>query len=278
MGKLAWFSASELALAVAIPIVVIANDSAPSLPNGAVGVTLRFNTAVNTPKGTQSASGTIAVNRVGAGKLTLSVTTSDGSTRTIPLVVSNGAVQPARTPAPGGSSETQAAAKALLANMKLAATIGAAARKSSGKNFTVPVTLTPVGQGTPVPANLAMTAYTTGHGAAAYVGEVEQSTTTRLPPSGGIDPAQLEKSVGVGVAAHGLTPAGRAAAAVAMHHRNEEQKNAANGNLSDTRTLSVNSHFTNGRFHEISGHQTDSLKIGGKAVSIVSTWSFTATR
>jgi hypothetical protein len=165
----------------------------------------------------------------------------------------------------------------LLSNMKLAAAIGIAARKSSGKSFKVPVTLTPVGQGSAVFAHLAMTAYPTSH-TTAYAGAVEQSTTTQLPPSGEIDPAQLQKTVGVAVAgeAAGLTPAGRAAAMVAMHHRNQEQKNAANGELPDTITLTVTSHFANGRFRDVSGQQTDALKITSKTVSIVSNWSFTA--
>jgi hypothetical protein len=279
MRKLAVSSAVALAVALGMPAGVRADNSSPSLPNGTVGMTFRFTTAVSTPKGTQSASGTIAISRTGPEKLLLTVTTNGGSTRTIPLVVANGAIKPdpAATAAPGGNPETQAAAKALLSNMKLAAGVGVAARKSSGKSFTVPVTLTPVGQGTAIPADLAMTVYQTSHGTA-YVGEVEQSTTTRLPASGGIDPAQLEKSVGVAVGgtALGLTPAGRAAAMVAMHHRNEEQKKAAGGELPDAIALTVNSHFANDRFRDISGRQTDTLKIGNKTVAIVSSWSFTA--
>jgi hypothetical protein len=176
-------------------------------------------------------------------------------------------------------AQAQAKAQALLSNMKLAADVGMAARASAGKAFKVGVTLTPIGQGTAVPAELTMKAFPTTHGATGYVGEVEQTTTTRLPPNGGIDPAQLEKSVGVSVAAHavGLTPVGLAAVAVAMHHRSEEQKKAANGELSDNVTLIIKSHFTDGRFREISGEQTDALKIGGKAVTITSTWSFTKT-
>lgn len=278
MRRLALLSASALAAALCVPAEARATNAGPSLPNGAVGATFRFNTAVKTPKGSQSASGTIAVRSTGPGKLTLTVATSDGSTRTIPLVIANGTVKPAQAPAPDENPEAQAAAKALLANMKLAASVGMAARKSSGKSFTVPVTLTPVGEGIALPADLSMMAYVTGHGATRFAGEVEQSTSTQLAASGGINPAQLEKSVGVGVAssAAGLTPAGRAAAMVAMHHRNAEQQ-AANGALPDTISLSVEAHFANGKFRDISGQQTDALSVGGKAVSIVSSWSFVST-
>lgn len=62
-----------------------------------------------------------------------------------------------------------------------------------------------------------------------------------------------------------------------MHHRNEEQKQAANGELPDAIALSVESHFADGRFRYISGRQSDSLKVGGKTVTIVSSWSFSAT-
>jgi hypothetical protein len=61
------------------------------------------------------------------------------------------------------------------------------------------------------------------------------------------------------------------------HHRSVEQKKAAGGDLPDRIALAVESRFANGRFSEISGLQTDSLTIGGKAVSIASRWSFTAT-
>jgi hypothetical protein len=161
--------------------------------------------------------------------------------------------------------------------MKLAATISVAARKTSAPRFKIPVTLTPVGQGTPVLAQVAMVAYVTRTGTS-YAGDVEGSTTTRLPQNGGLDPQQLAKSVGVGIAEHavGLTPVGRAATMVAMHHRNEEEKKAANGDLPDTITLTVRSRFANGHFQDIAGTQIDALKIGGKTVSIVSNWSFTA--
>jgi hypothetical protein len=244
----------------------------------AAGASFHFTTAVQTPKGNKSASGTIVVKQTGPGKVALTITTSDGSSRTIALVASGGTLKPnpAQTAPSSADAQSQAAAQALLSNIKLAAAVGMATRQNGGKTFKVPVTLTPVGQGTPVPANLTMKAYTTNHGAA-YAGEVEQTTMTHLPPSGGIDPAQLEKSVGVNVAAAGagVTPAGRAAMAIAMHHRAQEQKQAANGPLVDTISLSITSHFAAGRFHDISGVQTDSLQIGGKPVTITSTWSFT---
>lgn len=273
MRRVVALSATTLAAAVCLPVGLWADNQAPSLPNG--GATFRFNTAVKTPKGSQSASGTIAVKRIGPGRLTLTVTLSDGSTRTIPLVVANGTVAPAQTPAPGGNPETQAAAQALLANMKLAATIGSAARKSAGKSFTVPVTLTPAVQGIAVPADLTMRASTTTHGAIAYAGAVEQSTTTTLPQGGSINPAQLERSVGIGVAstAAGMTPYGKAA--MMVHHRREQQ--ASNGALPDTINLSVVAHFTSGKFRDISGQQSEALTVGGKAVSIVSSWSFVST-
>ncbi len=126
----------------------------------------------------------IVVKQSGPGKVALTITTSDGSSRTIALVASGGTFKasPAQTAPPSADAQSQAAAQALLSNMKLATAVGIAARRNGGKTFKVPVTLTPVGQGTPVPAELTMQAYRTNHGTA-YAGEVEQTSTTHLPPA-----------------------------------------------------------------------------------------------
>jgi hypothetical protein len=274
MKKLA---VAMLSVLVAAAAIVARADTTPSLPNGAVGVNFKFTTSVKTPKGTKSANGTISLKPNGPGKLNLTVAASDGTTATIPLLISNGSVQPdtAHMPPPSSDSQSQAAAKALMANMKVAATVGMTAKKSGGSSFTVPVILTPVGQGTPVPSQLTMTATPGSSGAVAYAGSVSGQTTTLLPQSSQ-DPNQLVKTAGAGVASTAMTPYGRAAMAVA-HHREEQMKQAATQPLPDAMKLSVTAHFANGKFQDISGTQTDTLTIENRNISIVSNWSFTKT-
>jgi len=250
------------------------------MPSGAVGMTLHFTTSVKTPKGSKSANGTIVIKQTAPQKLAMTVSASDGTTATINLLVSNGSVQPdpSQTPPSGGDSQSTAAAKALLPNMKLAASIGVAAKKSDGASFAVPVTLTPVGEGTPMPAQLQMAAQKGASGSVAFSGSISAHTNTVLPQSGGLDPEQLVKTAGVAVVAHGFTPAGRLATAAVMHRRQEQQKQAMNGPQPDAMVLDVTSHFANGRFHDISGTQTDTLSISGHSVTITSNWSFTAAK
>jgi hypothetical protein len=264
-----------LALAVVVPLGTWADESGSSLPNGALGVRFNFNTSVQTPKGKKSASGTISIKKASSG-LSLTVATSGGTTKTIPLVFENGTLKPdtSKMPPPSGDSESQAAAKALLSNMKVAAAVGMAARKSGGKGFNVDVTLTPVGSGTPMPASIAMSATPASSGSVAYTGQVEAQTTTQLPPSSGLDPQQLVKSAGIAVASHGMTPYGRAAVAIVHHRQVEKQQEAANGPLPDAMRLSITTHFAGGRFRDIAGTQTDQLTIASKSVTIVSNWSF----
>ncbi len=251
-----------------------------ALPNGAAGMTFAFMTAVVTPKGKTTTSGTIALKPTGPQKFTLTVTTSDGKSQTIPLVVQNGTLAPDPTHMASSSqnSQPQAAAKALLSNMKLATQIGMAARKNPGKGFAVDVNLSPVGNGTAIPEELTMKATLGSNGSTTCSGSVQAQTTTQLPPASGLDPQQLVKSVGIGVATHGVTPAGRAVIAICRHHETEEQKEEAAGDLPDAIGLTVTTHFVNGRFNDISGNQTDSLTIGKKETKVVSNWSFTATK
>lgn len=265
-------AAGVVALSAGLSSAVFADESSPSMPNGALGMTFHYTTSVKTPKGTKSGSGQITIASAGENKLALTLTTSDGTSKTIPLSIANGSVTPAVSPAASMPPEAQA----MLANMKLAATVGVAAKKSGGSSFSVPVTLAPIGTGTPVPANLAMTAKPSGANVT-YSGTVGGPTYTTLPQSnGGIDPAQLVKHVGVGVATHGFTPAGRIATAVAMHHREQEQKQAAKGAVPDTISITITATFENGRFHDISGAQTDAVSLAGKTTKIYSSWSFTA--
>jgi hypothetical protein len=272
-----WMVCTIAAFAIVAPIGSSAQSSNAALPNGAVGVTFHFSTTVQTPKGKKSANGTITIKQPAPQKLSLTVTSSDGSSQTIPLTISGGsaALDTSQSMPASGDPEKQAAAKALLSNMKVAAEIGIAAKKNAGKNFSVNVSLTPVGNGTAMPAEIPMKPSSGADEMVVYSGGAEAETTTQLPPSSGLDPEQLVKSVGVAVATHGFTPAGRAAVAIARHHQVEEQKEAASGELPDKIQLVVTSHFVNGRFHDISGTQTDSLTIGNKGANVVSTWSFT---
>lgn len=263
------FAASAVVIS---SLAAAAADSTPNMPNGAMGATFDYTIGVQTSKGKKSSSGQIVVRPAGAQKLTLTVTSSDGTSKTIPLAIENGTVTPAM-PSPSASS-VPAAAQTLMANLKLAATVGVAAKKSDGQAFDAPVVLTPIGDGTPVPAQVSMKPSGTA-GSVTFSGTVGGTSLTTLPPSSGIDPAQLVKSAGVGMVSHGFTPAGRIATAVAMHHRTKEEKQAAQGPVADAMSLTIKAAFNDGTFHAITGAQTDELNLAGKKVKIYSTWSFT---
>lgn len=253
-------------------LAAAAADTTPAMPSGAMGATFNYTIGVQTGKDKKSSSGRIVVAPAGANQLTLTVTSSDGTSETIPLKMENGTVTPA-VPSPSASS-VPAAAQTLMANLKLAATVGVAAKKSGGNEFTTPVVLTPIGDGTPVPAQISMKP-TSAVGGVAYSGTAGGTTLTTLPPSSGISAEELAKAGAVGMVTHGFTPAGRIASAVAMHHRTNEEKNAAKGAVADAMSLTVNAMFNGGKFHEITGAQTDEVNLAGKKVKIYSTWSFT---
>lgn len=263
MKSLLSATASAGAVLFASSIVALA-DTAPAMPNGAIGATFNYTIGVQTSKGNRSSSGQIVAKPAGAGKLTLTVSPSDGASKTIPLTVANGTVTP-DMPAPAAS--VPPAAQTLMANLKLAATVGMAAKKSGGQGFNSPVVLTPIGEGTPVPSQISMTPAGSA-GSVTYSGTVTGSTMTTLPSGGGIDPAQL--AAGVGMVSPGISPAAR----LAMHHREKEAKQAEKGPLSDAMSLTIHTTFNDGKFHQINGAQSDSLNVAGKPVKIYSTWSF----
>lgn len=265
-------TAFAAAAVVVSSLAAMAADSAPVMPNGAMGATFNYTIGVQTAKGKKSSSGQIVVRPTGGNHCTLTVTSADGTSKTIPLTITNGSVALAE-PA-SSSSPVPAAAQTLMANLKLAATVGMAAKKSGGQSFSSAVILTPIGEGTPVPARIAMQP-AGGSGSVTYSGTVEGATLTTLPPSSGIDPAQLAKGAGVGMVSHGFTPAGRAATAIAMHHREQQEKDAANGAAADAMSLTIHATFNADKFHEITGSQTDAVSLAGKKMNIYSTWSFT---
>lgn len=239
----------------------------------------RFTTSVTTPKGKHSGSGTITLKHTEGRALTMTVHSDDGSApKTIALVINgDGSVSPdPSAPQPAATTAPDAAARAFMADVTLAAHVGIAARKSAGAStLDVPVTLTPIGDGTPVPAQLHMTMMQSGSNTQ-YSGAVSGRTMTKLPPSNGLDPKALAKTVGTGAIAHrAFGPAGRLATAVVMHRKTEQEKKAAAGPLDDTVDLSVSTHLVDGRFHDVTGTQKDNINVAGKAVTIVSEWSFT---
>src|SRR5215469_6718868 len=95
------------AVVISSPAAVAA-DSAPVMPNGAMGATFDYTIGVQTGKSKKSSSGQIVVKPAGANELTLTVSSSDGTSKTIPLKVENGTVTPAM-PAPSASSVPAAA-------------------------------------------------------------------------------------------------------------------------------------------------------------------------
>ncbi len=245
-------------------------------PNGA-SATFRFTTSVATPKGRHTGSGTLTVKHTQGRSLTVTVVSDDGTSKTIPLTVTaDGSIAPDPSAPPSASDQPDAAARAFMADVSLAAHVGMAARKSApAASFTVPVTLTPAGNGTPVATQLHMTSTM---GGAQYAGSTQGTTMTTLPSGGELDPVALAKSIGVGaIAHHALTPAGAAAFAIVRHHRKKQEQKAASGPVSDTMTLTVTAHMSKGRFHEIDGSQDDTVKVASKTAKIVSTWAFTKT-
>jgi len=257
-----------------------ARSASQVLPS-AGSATFRFSTTVETPKGKHFGGGTITLKHTQGRSITVTVQSDDGKTKTIPLIVNeDGSVAPdPAAPAPAATDQPDAAARAFMADVTLAAHVGIAARKNApAATFDVPVTLTPVGDGTPVPTHLHLTGSQGAAGVARYAGSVSANTLTKLPPGGGLDPAALAKTVGVGAIAHAaFGPAGRVATAVAMHHQKKEEKKAASGLLADAIKLSVTTELAAGRFRDIDGTQDDVVNIGNKKVTIHSTWTFTKT-
>ena len=271
---------ASLATVFAFAQTMTAAADAPAAvvpPNGATA-TFRFTTAVHTPKGSHSGSGTITIVHTQGRSLRVTVHSDDGKTKTLMLAVrDDGTVGPdPSAPAPAATDAPDAATRAFIGDASIAAHVGVAARKNApSSTFTVPVTVAPIGEGTPVQTQMRMSAGSAASGMQ-YAGSVSAQTTTKLPQNGGLDPATLAKTVGVGTVAHfALGPAGRIATAIAMHHRKEQEKKAAAGELPDAVTLNVTTHLANGRFHDVMGSQTDALKIAKKAVTIHSEWTFT---
>jgi len=275
------FCGALVALFGSATVVAVGQTASGMVPANGASATFVFTTSVHTPKGKHSGSGTITVKHIKGRSITLTVKSDDGTTRTIPLVVGeNGTVAPdPSAPAPTETSAPDAAARAFMSDVSLAAHVGIAARKNAhASSFGVPVTLSPIGDGTPVPASLTMKGAAAGETGeyAEYTGSVSGSTMTKLPPGGGLDPATLAKTIGVGTAAHfAFGPAGRIATAVGMHHRKQQEKKAAAGLVPDDVTLNVILRLANGQCHAIEGTQNDVVQIASKKVTIASTWSFT---
>ena len=267
-----------LAVAAAICVSAIGASASPlpmsAIPPNGASATFRFSTAVATPKGRHASGGTLTVKHTQGRSLTLTVQSDDGTTKTIPLAVgADGAVTPDPSAPPAQNDQPDAAARAFMADVSLAAHVGMAARKyAPSSSFTIPVTLTPVGDGAPVSSQLRMMS---AMGGAQYAGSTQGSTTTTLPSGGNLDPLALAKTIGVGALTHGFTPVGRVAVGLIMHHRKKEEKKAASGPVPDAIALTVTTHLMNGRFHEIDGTQDDKVTIAHQATKIVSTWSFT---
>ena len=268
--KLLLQSAALVAFSTGLAAAVLADESPAAMPDGAVGATFHYTTSVKTPKSTTSGSGQITIAKGSSGGPAMTISTSDGTTKTVPLKVENGTIAPAASP----RSSMPPAAAAMLANMKLAATVGVAAKKSGGQNFSVQISLAPLGKGAPIPLDLSMAAKAAS-GNVTYSGTAAGSTTTVLPQSGGADSADLAKDAGAGVATQGFTPAGRIATAVAMHHRQEQQKQTEQNGVPDDVSVTVTTTFAAGHFQGIQGAQTDTLHVAARPVKIYSTWSFT---
>ncbi len=256
--------------------VAVASVPPPVIPaNGTA--TFRFTTAVQTPQGKHSGSGTITIKHKQSRSYALTVQSDDGTTKTVALVVnSDGSVMPDPSqPAPVATDAPDAAARAFMADVALAARVGIAARKNAAAaSYDVPLNLTPVGNGTPVPVTMRMTGSTSGSNKQ-YTGSAQGQTMTKLPPSH-LNPTQLAESMGEGAVKHAvLGPVGGALAGAASLKRTAQEKEAEGGLVPDAIGLSVTTHLTDGRFHDIVGTQDDTVTVADKTVKIISTWSFT---
>ena len=266
---------APLAFAMTSGIARAAEPGAGMVPPDG-SATFHFSTSVKTPKGAHSGSGTITIKRTGARQVSLTVQSDDGQpARTIPLLIGvDGSIAPDPSAAAVAPTDpdAKAQAQALMAEMTVAARVGIGARKNGGAaSYNVPVSLAPIGTGTPVASQLAMTG-----SAAQYTGRTQGQTMTQLPPGGGLDPKAIAKTVGVSAFAHhAFTPVGRVATAVVMHNKRKKQKEEAAGPLPDAITLTVTADLADGRVREIRGAQSDEVAISGKSVKIESNWTFT---
>jgi hypothetical protein len=270
-----------LALTLLIPgamtVAVLADAPPAGMAPQQGDATFRFATSVKTPKGTHSGTGTITIKRTGERALALTVQSDDGKPpRTISLTVgADGSISPDPTSVAAPAStdaDAKAQAQAFMAEMTVAAHVGIGARKNGGAaSYTVPVVLTPVGQGTTVSTQMTMTGSATQ-----YTGRSVALTSTQLPAGGSLDPAEIAKTIGVtAFARHAFTPAGRVVTAMAMRHKRKEEKEAASGVLPDTVGLTVTADLADGKIKEIRGAQTDDIDLPGHPVKIESSWTFT---
>jgi hypothetical protein len=263
------------ALTAATPSGSAAAASGGLIPNDA-SATFAYATSVRTPKGTKSNAGTVTAKRSGERGVLLTVQSNDGGpARSIPLIIGvDGSVAPDPSAASAAPADptAKAQAAAFMSAMTIAAHVGIGARKNGGAaNYTVPIKLSPIGTGTPVAAQLAMSGT-----AAQYTGVTQGQTQTELPAGGGLDPTEIAKTIGVtAFAHHAFGPAGRAATVVVMHRKRKDEKTAASGLLPDDMRLTVTAELQDGKIHQIRGAQTDGISIAGKPVQIESTWSFT---
>lgn len=257
-----------------LPMMAVATPTGIVPPQGSA--TFHFTTAVQTPKGTHSGSGDVTVQRTGTRAATLTIRSDDGKPpRTVPLIVGvDGSVapDPSTGDSPPADPEAKAQAQAFMAEMTVAARVEIGALKGSGDSlYTVPITLAPVGKGTPVATQLTMTG-----SPAEYTGRTTAATTTQLPKGGSLDPHEIAKTIGVSAAAYeALTPAGRVTTAAVMHRKHQEEKQAAGGMLPDTMEMTVTLAMADGRVGEIRGAQTDTVALPNSPVRIETTWTFT---
>src|SRR5262249_20691433 len=153
------------------------------VPPSGMSVSFRYTTSVHTPKGSHSSSGTISVKHTQGRSLLLTVKNDAGQTKSIPLTVgTDGTIVPASSgPAPTATTQPDAAARMFMGQVSVAAKVGIAARKNAqATTFDVPINLTPVGTGSPVPVQLRMSATQSGN-TTQFKGTASGQTETVLP-------------------------------------------------------------------------------------------------
>ena len=256
-----------------------AQTPAPAVvPPSGMSASFRYTTSVHTPKGTHNSSGTISVKHTQGRSVLLTVKTDSGQTKSIPLTMgTDGTIVPSSSgPAPTATTQPDAAARTFMGQVSVAAKVGIAARKNAqATTFNVPINLTPVGTGSPVPVQLRMTATQTGN-MTQFKGTASGQTETVLPQNGQTDPQAVAASAGADAMMHGVTPAGRFAVGAAVHRRVEQNQKKNGGKpVSDAMSLTSTVQFSSGRIQTVSGDQDDALKVGPATVHVRSSWSFT---
>ena len=210
--------------------------------------------------------------QTGASSYVLTLTPNGQPAKTIPLTVNNGNIVIA--PQAGAAIQADSGARALVANLELAFASGLQVKAHGiGGPVHVPLSVTPVGNGTPVSSVMTMSPSVAQNGVHDFTGSVQAVTSTILPDSGGggFNPKSMMASGAVGMVAG---PVGGIVAGGIMHHKQKQVAEAASSSAhTDTVDVSARSRFAYGKILAVIGTQTDHVEVSGHDIVITSNWT-----